>query len=75
MATQKKRVPIPATTASLRARVEEKQVPRKSAEDETSQLIVRIPLQLHKRIKKHCVDRNMSIRDYILELLRLDGMR
>lgn len=30
---------------------------------------VRIPYDLHKRIKRHCVDNDITLKDFVIELI------
>ena len=39
-----------------------------------ARLVVQLPAEVHQAIKRRAVDSRMSIRDYVLSLLRKDGI-
>jgi hypothetical protein len=39
-----------------------------------ARLAVNLPLALHRQLKARAAERGQSIRDYVLELLRSDGI-
>lgn len=40
-----------------------------------ARLVVSLPIELHRRIKIRATERGQSIRDYVLTLLRADGLQ
>ena len=46
-----------------------------TSEEAQKRLVADVPERIHRLVRMRCIERNILIRDYILELLAKDGIR
>jgi hypothetical protein len=46
----------------------------KANEDKETRLAVNLPIRIHRQLKVRAAEEGMSIRDYVLSLLRREGI-
>lgn len=48
---------------------------RANGDETQKRLVADVPERIHRLVRMRCIERNILIRDYILELLSKDGIR